>query len=68
MTKAENSRVAQSNEPSADRIAADLCAELARVKAVFQLRAIVAAIGLPTCARCDQPLCSCPDHHWKDAA
>lgn len=25
MTKAENSRVAQSNEPSADRIAAGLC-------------------------------------------
>lgn len=47
MTKAENSRVAQSNEPSADRIAADLslAGELARMTALFQQRAIVTHMG-----------------------
>lgn len=47
MTKAENSRVAQSNEPSADRIAADLslAGELARMTAMFQQRAIVTHMG-----------------------
>ena len=47
MTKAENSRVAQSNEPSADRIAADLslAGVLARMTAMFQQRAIVTHMG-----------------------
>lgn len=43
--------------------------DLARVKVLFQARAIAAVIGTtppaPTCARCRTVLCGCADHHWK---
>lgn len=43
--------------------------DLARVKVLFQARAIAAVIGTtppaPTCARCRAVLCGCADHIWK---
>lgn len=42
-----------------------LLRDLARAKAVFQQRAIVAHLGVNTdaarCASCGKPVCGCPD-------
>lgn len=43
--------------------------DLARVKVLFQARALAAVIGTtppaPTCARCGADRCGCADFQWK---